>query len=705
MTGFYKRAVSVLMCLVLALGAFVFVPDTVSVPVAAAVSISAIDGSVLSLDSANKTLSNVIENTTVSTLLGHLSAGTQIYSADGTVRSDDEIVCTGDYARLYVGTVLNDELVIAVRGDVNGDGFVNTVDYIFIKLYFKGKTLSTAQTLAADADASGTVETYDYARVKNEIVAGSLVYRDLFASVYPVIEPINKYASAADAATAANATGTVEVGDYYFHPDYVLGLDGMFCLSATSDGADSFWIDASKNVDTPSAGELVTLYRPINKYDNENDALHQINMVGETVEGTSYYVYNGYPTGVNGMYNLTTDSTGATPGFWVNLSENKEGPLNYKTVKAIWLSQFDLNNVYVQSYYRQRDVSTFTSYITRTLEDIKEMGFNTVIVQVRPNGDSMYPSEYFPPSAYVVASYGNSFSYDPFEIIVAQARKLALSVHAWINPLRLMTTSEIAYVSSDYPIKSWYNSSQFNGKFVVNVNSRLYLNPAYEDVRNLIVNGITEVASNYAIDGVHFDDYFYPTTSSSFDSYAYSDSGKVLSLANFRRDNVNKLVKQSYNAVKAVDSEMLFGISPAGGIDHNMYTLYADVKTWCQNTGYIDYIIPQLYWGFENTYSPFDEVLAEWNSLITSDSVDFIVGLQIYKAAGENLTTEDGSEWSNYSDILARSVNLTFSSSKANGICLYGLSSMYTPTSGSFLSSTSAERTNMLAALKEKYVE
>ena len=705
MTRIYKRAVSLVLCLILALGAFAFVPQTVEIPVAAAVSISVVDGSVLVLDSANKTLANVIENTTVSTLLGHLSAGTKIYSADGVLRGNSEIVCTGDYARLYVGSVLNDELAIAVRGDVNGDGFVASVDYVLIKLYFKGKSLTSAQLLAADADASGAIETYDYIRVRNEFVASTPVYKDLFSSLYPVIEPVYKYNSAADAAAAVNATGTVEVGNYYMHPDYVLGLDGMFCLSATTDGADSFWIDASKNVDTPSGGEVVTLYRPINKYDSESDALHQINMTGETVEGTSYYVYNGYPTGVNGMYNLTSDPTGNTPGFWANLSENKAGPLNYKTVKAIWLSQFDLNNVYVQSYYKQRDVSTFTTYITRTLQDIKEMGFNTVIVQVRPYGDSMYPSEYFPPSSYVVASYGKSFSYDPFEIIVAQARKLALSVHAWLNPLRLMTASEIASVSSDYPIKSWYNSSQFNGKFVVNVNSRLYLNPAYEDVRNLIVNGITEVATNYDIDGVHFDDYFYPTTSSSFDSAAYADSGKVLSLANFRRDNVNKLVKQAYNAVKAVDSEMLFGISPAGDIDHNMYTLYADVKTWCQNTGYIDYITPQIYWGFENSYSPFDEVLPKWNSLVTANGVDLIVGLQIYKAAGDNLTTEDGNEWSNNTDILARSVNFTFSSSKANGICLYGLNSTYNPTSGSFLSSTASERANMLAALKEKYVE
>ena len=322
-----------------------------------------------------------------------------------------------------------------------------------------------------------------------------------------------------------------------------------------------------------------------------------------------------------------------------------------------------------------------------------------------PFADAFYPSDIFPSSAYIASEQGGALPFDVFGLIAERAKLKGLSVHAWINPLRLMTTSEIASVDSSYPIKSWYNSSQFNGKFVVNVNSRLYLNPAYEDVRNLIVNGITEVASNYDIDGVHFDDYFYPTTSSSFDSAAYADSGKVLSLANFRRDNINKLVKQSYNAVKAVDSEMLFGISPAGDIDHNMYTLYADVKTWCQNTGYIDYITPQIYWGFENTYSPFDEVLPKWNSLVTADGVDLIVGLQIYKAAGDNLTTEDGNEWSNNTDILARSVNLTFSSSKANGICLYGLTSTYTPTSGSFLSSTAAERTNMLAALKEKYVE
>ena len=132
--------------------------------------------------------------------------------------------------------------------------------------------------------------------------------------------------------------------------------------------------------------------------------------------------------------------------------------LNYSNVKAMWLSQFDLAQVYRDG--AQRDRTEFTELIESILDNCKTLGVNTIIVQVRPNADSLYPSKYYPPSVYAVGAYGNTFSYDPFEIIVEEAHERELSVHAWINPMRGMKEDEIKVIDNSYLIKKWWNDEK-----------------------------------------------------------------------------------------------------------------------------------------------------------------------------------------------------------------------------------------------------
>ena len=182
-------------------------------------------------------------------------------------------------------------------------------------------------------------------------------------------------------------------------------------------------------------------------------------------------------------------------------------------------------------------------------------GFNTVFVQVRPFGDSFYPSEFYPPSSIVVGEYGEVFLYDPFEILVEAAHTAGLSVHAWINPLRLMTTEEIELISRDFAVRCWYDDANKRGKYLVlQGDGRWYLNPGYSEVCDLIVSGAREVVERYDVDGLHIDDYFYPTTAESYDRECfaeYSDSGGTLTLADFRRGAVSALVKELYDAASA----------------------------------------------------------------------------------------------------------------------------------------------------------
>ena len=211
-----------------------------------------------------------------------------------------------------------------------------------------------------------------------------------------------------------------------------------------------------------------------------------------------------------------------------SFEETKEVPVsedsatNYANVKAIWLSQYDLWDVYLHNG-SQRPREDFILRMEEILTNIRDLGFNTVFLQVRPNGDSMCPSRYCPMSKYVVGTYGGELEYDPVLLIVKLAKELDLSIHAWINPMRGMKTAELEAVSPAYAIRQWYDDPQRNGTWLVQWGDYWYLNPAYQEVRQLIVDGAAELLNQYAFDGLHMDDYFYPTKEPDFDQRPNSE--------------------------------------------------------------------------------------------------------------------------------------------------------------------------------------
>ncbi|MBQ7646527.1 MAG: family 10 glycosylhydrolase, partial [Clostridia bacterium] len=346
-------------------------------------------------------------------------------------------------------------------------------------------------------------------------------------------------------------------------------------------------------------------------------------------------------------------------------------PLNYEdNMKAIWISQFDIT-----STYKLANETSFANKIDSIMTELIGDGFNTIIVQVRLNGDSFYPSEYYPWSKYVLSSgaysENSTKNYDPLKIIVEKAHAHSISVQAWINPLRLMSPSDITKVNTKYAIRQWYDNSAYNGKYVVVVDSLCYLNPAYEDTRNLIINGALEICQNYDIDGIHMDDYFYPTTDTSFDSSAYVQYGAGRTLKKFRTDNINTLVKDMFDTIKAYDSRILFGISPAGNIENNIQTLYADVYEWGGNAGYVDYLMPQIYWGFNHSTAPYRTITARWRALCTDPSVKLYAGLALYRAAKHE------GEYANTTDELKKQVEyLVTTETQYAGVCAFSYSYM-----------------------------
>lgn len=375
-----------------------------------------------------------------------------------------------------------------------------------------------------------------------------------------------------------------------------------------------------------------------------------------------------------------------------------------QNMKAMWISQFDLAKVYLNGS-TQRSQSDFTTRMGQILDNVKSQSFNTVFLQIRPYADSMYPSQVYPTSAHVAGQTGGKLQYDPVAIVVSLARQKGLSIHAWINPLRAMTDTEIKLVSTDYAIGRWYNDPQYNGKYIVKVGSRWYLNPAYEEVRQLICDGAEEALRLYDFDGLHIDDYFYPTTDAGFDSEAYTAykaNGGKLSLANYRRDNVNQVVKGLYQLTHRSGSGKLFGISPGGNIDNTYGSLYADVYTWCGKSGYVDYICPQVYWGLEHQTCAFDKVCRQWTNLIKVDSVTLIIGMTLDKAYSlEDKWAGSGKdEWKNHKDILLRCLQVTQNLDKCQGVSVFCYQYFFDPVTGQSVSQTAQERENFMSLFR-----
>ncbi len=379
--------------------------------------------------------------------------------------------------------------------------------------------------------------------------------------------------------------------------------------------------------------------------------------------------------------------------------------LQYVDIKAMWLSQFDLWEVY-RDGDQQREVGDFTARMAHILDKIQAMGFNTVFYQIRPNADSMYPSEHFPMSAYVAGQPGGYTAYDPVEIIVKLAHARGLSIHAWINPMRGLAEAELQHISSRYLLRQWYDDPQLRGTYLVLHQGRWYLNPAYGPVRELIAAGAREALTAYDFDGLHMDDYFYPTTQEAFDAPAYADylaSGGTGSLADFRRDSLSLLVEALHALTGASKAGRLFGISPAGNVDTVYNSQYADIYRWCAQPGYLDYICPQVYFGLEHGSHDFVKVCGQYRDMITCGEVDLLIGMTFGKALSQQdpWAGAGKNEWAEHQDVLARCLETTRKLPHCRGISVFCYQYFYDPVTGEAVQETAAERANFLPILKD----
>lgn len=290
------------------------------------------------------------------------------------------------------------------------------------------------------------------------------------------------------------------------------------------------------------------------------------------------------------------------------------------------------------------------------LEHAEGLGLNAIFLQVRPTADALYESKYFPVSKYLTGAQGTkpADAFDPLEFWVSEAHKRGMELHAWINPYRITRRTkeepshDFASLSSDHPARK--NSSWV----VMHSDGNLYFDPGIPEVRSLVIDGAMEIIDGYDVDGIHFDDYFYPgkdfDDKSSFEKY-----GKGFEdIEEWRRENVNILIRELSMAIKERDGEVSFGISPVGiwanhqanplGSDtrgmQSYYDQYADTRKWVKE-GWIDYIAPQIYWNIGFPVADYSKLVDWWQEVVADTGVDLYIGHAAYRTGN----TDPKSPW------------------------------------------------------------
>lgn len=340
-------------------------------------------------------------------------------------------------------------------------------------------------------------------------------------------------------------------------------------------------------------------------------------------------------------------------------------PESDEEMRGVWVSYMELSMENESS----KTQKAFEDKFTEIAQKCRESGFNTLIVQVRPFCDALYKSSYFPWSHILTGTQGENPQYDALQIMCDICKENNLKIHAWINPYRVSSNETPKKLSDNNPYIK-------NSEIGIKTDNGIFLDPSNETAQQLISDGVKEIAENYDVDGIQFDDYFYPTEDESFDKKQYEayieKYGKEnsMSLDNWRMQNVNTLICKVYRTIKSVDSSVEFGISPQGNIGNND-GLYADVKSWCTCKGFVDYICPQIYFSLENPALTFEDCLDSWTSLDFDENVKLYVGLGGYKAGkGEY----DEETWLLSDSILANEYDILCNNKSVRGFMLYSYS-------------------------------
>lgn len=286
---------------------------------------------------------------------------------------------------------------------------------------------------------------------------------------------------------------------------------------------------------------------------------------------------------------------------------------------------------------------------------------NTVIFQVRPTADAFWPSRYEPWSEYLTGTQGQDPGWDPLGFAVREAHRRGLGLHAWFNPYRIANHTDPGRLDPAHP-------ARVHPEWVVPYGGRLYYNPGLPEVRQFVQHAMLDAVVRYRVDGVHWDDYFYPypVAGQVFDDDAAYEAygGDFPDRAAWRRHNTDELVLGMARRLRRVKPWVRFGISPFG-VWRNLATdpegsdtragvqtyddLYADTRKWVREQ-WIHYIVPQVYWNIGFAAADYAKLVPWWSQTVTGTGVQLYVGEALYKAgaAGQPAPWQDPAELSRH---------------------------------------------------------
>ena len=316
-------------------------------------------------------------------------------------------------------------------------------------------------------------------------------------------------------------------------------------------------------------------------------------------------------------------------------------PVTNEDMRGVWLSYIELDEMLAGA-----NPTTAAESIAAAMDVCADNGINTVFFHLRAHGDAYYPSAVWPAATTAQAVMAAGF--DPLACAIEEAHKRGIALHGWLNPYRL-GGNPIEGISFE-KAGTWY------------------LDPANPAARQTVLDGVREILATYDVDGIHFDDYFYPAGMAK-GGEPFEVIPADTNVTAWRQTQVDALVSGTYSLCRQYGKP--FGISPAANNERNRTEAYANVERWMTEAGYVDYVCPQIYTGFRHQTRPFLTVLEEWLALPRRDGIHLYVGLALYKVglSHDPYAGSGATEWITDADIIPRQIAAT--KDKTDGYVLF----------------------------------
>ena len=317
------------------------------------------------------------------------------------------------------------------------------------------------------------------------------------------------------------------------------------------------------------------------------------------------------------------------------LPEEEELPLQFNTISDKLILTHEFRAAWLTTAWsldwpqNAKGADQQIALLINQIDRLKASNINVVLFQVRTSSDAFYNSELVPWSHYITGTQGVDPGYDPLQVAIDAAHERGMEMHAWLNPYRVGGNSQ--YYAPGHP------ALDYPERYVVFEGAR-YWNPGLPEVREHICDIVREIIDNYDVDGIHFDDYFYPYGSKVTNPYVFDDResylkyGEGMDIHTWREKNIDAMIADVNNTIKSADKSITFGVSPMGTYSNAM-TVYANPVTW-MNRKIIDYLAPKIYWEIGHSTADFDTHVRFWNA--QSAGIAVVPGLAAYKHGDAN---------------------------------------------------------------------